>query len=195
VSRPDIGLYQTKFAARRLLDKLPGIDRLEPNAVSIASIAPSALAAVALANGWWIVVPLGIAGRMVLTTLDGLIAEKYGKASRVGAYVNRLPAEIGDVLILLALFALADPLWAGLVIAGAWLVNVLGVLGLVAGGSTQSVGPAGQTDRLAFLAVAAIVAAVVPIDWTFVCQILVALMAVTIALRISRTIRELRLAP
>jgi CDP-diacylglycerol--glycerol-3-phosphate 3-phosphatidyltransferase len=193
--RPDIGLYQAKFAARRLLDRLPGIERLEPNAVSVASIVPSAVAAVALANGWWLVVIVGIIGRMVLTTLDGHIAENYGKATRVGAYVNRVPAEIGDAMILLALFARAEALWVGLVLAGAWLVNVLGVLALVAGGSTQSVGPAGQTDRLALLIVASAIAALTPVDWTIVCQLLVALMALTIALRIARSVRELTRSP
>ena len=66
------------------------------------------------------------------------------------------------------------------------------LLGLVAGGSTQSVGPAGQTDRLALLIVANAVAMFVVVDWTIVCQILVILMVPTIALRIRRTLRELR---
>ena len=191
MSRPDIGLYQTKFAARRLLDLVPGIERLEPNAVSIASLVPSAFAALGLVNGWWLGVVLGIVGRMVLTTLDGHVAENYGKATRVGAYANRVPAEIGDVLILLALFARADPWWVAIVLAGAWLVNVFGVLGLVAGGRTQSVGPAGQTDRLALLAIASLLASIIPVDWTIVCQVLAALMAMTVVLRIRRTVADL----
>jgi CDP-diacylglycerol--glycerol-3-phosphate 3-phosphatidyltransferase len=188
---PDLGLYQGKYALRRVLDRIPGIARLEPNAISLSSLVPSALAGISLAYGWWILVVLGIVGRMVLTTLDGHVAENYGKKSRVGGYVNRVPAELGDVIILLGLWTRADPLWATLVVAGAWLVNVFGVLGLVAGGPTQSVGPAGQTDRLAILLLASILAIFVPIDWTTVCQILVALMVLTVVLRIRRTLRAL----
>ncbi len=188
---PDLGLYQGKYALRRVLDRIPGIARLEPNAISLSSLVPSALAGISLAYGWWILVVLGIVGRMVLTTLDGHVAENYGKKSRVGGYVNRVPAELGDVIILLGLWTRADPLWATLVVAGAWLVNVFGVLGLVAGGPTQSVGPAGQTDRLAILLLASILALFVPIDWTTVCQILVALMVLTVVLRIRRTLRAL----
>ena len=188
---PDLGLYQGKYALRRLIDRVPGIARFEPNAVSISSLVPSLVAGVSLALGWWPLAILGIAGRMVLTTLDGHIAENYGKKTRIGGYVNRVPAELGDVMILLGLWTRADPAWGTLVIAGAWLVNVFGVLGLAAGGSTQSVGPAGQTDRLALLIVASALAIVVPIDWTIVCQLLVALIVITVALRIRRTVREL----
>jgi CDP-diacylglycerol--glycerol-3-phosphate 3-phosphatidyltransferase len=188
---PDLGLYQGKYALRRLLDRVPGIARFEPNAVSISSLVPSALAGVSLALGWWPLAILGIVGRMVLTTLDGHIAENYGRKTRVGGYVNRVPAELGDVMILLGVWTRADPVWGTLVIAGAWLVNVFGVLGLAAGGSTQSVGPAGQTDRLALLIVASALAIVVPVDWTIVCQLLVALIALTVVLRIRRTVREL----
>jgi hypothetical protein len=70
-------------------------------------------------------------------------------------------------------------------------VNVFGVLGLVAGGSTQSVGPAGQTDRLALLLLACALAICFPVDWTIVCQILVALILLTVVLRVRRTVREL----
>ena len=90
---PDLGLYQGKYALRRVLDRIPGIARFRPNAVSLASLIPSALAGISIAMGWWPLAILGIAGRMVLTTLDGHIAENYGKKTRIGGYVNRVPAE------------------------------------------------------------------------------------------------------
>jgi hypothetical protein len=65
------------------------------------------------------------------------------------------------------------------------------VLGLVAGGSIQSVGPAGQTDRLALLIVINAIAMFTPVDWTLVCQLLALLMVPTIILRIRRSLREL----
>jgi phosphatidylglycerophosphate synthase len=193
--RRDLGLYTTKYAVRRLLDRIPGISRLQPNAVSISSLVPAGLAALGLWQGWWALVIAGILGRMALTVLDGHIAEAYGKKTRIGPYVNRVPQELGDVLVLLALFAWAESVWVCLVLAAAWLVNVLAVLPLLAGGSPQWVGPAGQADRQAILLVVAAIALVVPVPWTAVCVLLVALSAVTIALRIWRTTRELGAGP
>jgi phosphatidylglycerophosphate synthase len=189
--RADLGLYTTKYAVRRLLDRIPGISRLQPNAVSISSLVPAGLAALGLWQGWWALVIAGILGRMALTVLDGHIAEAYGKKTRIGPYVNRVPQEIGDVLLLLALFAWAEPAWVCLVLAGAWLVNVLAVLPLLAGGSPQWVGPGGQPDRQAVIVVASAIALVTTVPWTWVCVLLVALSLVTIALRIGRTSREL----
>jgi CDP-diacylglycerol--glycerol-3-phosphate 3-phosphatidyltransferase len=189
--RPDLGLYATKYRVRRLLDRIPGISRLQPNAVSITSLIPAALAALGLWQGWWALVIVGILGRMALTVLDGHIAEAYGKKTRIGPYVNRVPQEVGDVLLLLALFAWAEPAWVCLVLAGAWLVNVLAVLPLLAGGSPQWVGPGGQPDRQAVILAASAIALVTPVQWTWVSMLLVALSVVTVALRITRTAREL----
>ncbi len=189
--RPDLGLYTTKYAVRRLLDRIPGISRLQPNAISISSLVPAALAAVALWQGWWGLVIVGILGRMALTVLDGHVAEAYGKKTRIGPYANRVPQEFGDVVLLLALFAWAEPAWVCLVLAGAWLVNVLAVLPLLAGGAPQWVGPGGQPDRQAVILVVSGVAMLTAVPWTGVCMLLVALSVVTIALRIGRTAREL----
>lgn len=188
---PDIGLYQTKYAVRRWLDHIPGVDRLQPNHVSLASLLPSALAAVAMWFGWWPLVIVGIAGRMALTVLDGLLAEAYDKRSRIGPYLNRLPQEIGDIGLFVALIAWADVRWVALLLAAAWLVNVLAVLPGIAGGSPQPAGPAGQPDRIAIVLVAAVIQIFFPFDWTWVCVLIVALSIPTVALRVSRTVREL----
>ncbi len=185
-----IGLYRTKYALRRWIDLVPGVPRLEPNLVSIASLVPSTLAAVSLWLGWWPLVALGIAGRMVLTVADGLLAERYDKRTRIGPYLNRLPQELGDAALFLALLAWADPVWVALLLASAWIVNVLGVLPAVAGGSPQPVGPAGQPDRIAIVLVAALVRAFVVFDWTWVCVLIVVLSVPTAVLRVSRTARE-----
>ena len=188
---PDIGLYQTKYAVRRWLDHIPGVERLQPNHVSLASLVPSALAAVALWYGWWPLVVVGIAGRMALTVMDGLLAEAYDKKTRIGPYLNRLPQEIGDIALFLALIPWVDVRWVALLLAAAWLVNVLAVLPGIAGGSPQPAGPAGQPDRIAIVLVAAAVHIFMPFDWTWVCVLIVALSVPTVALRITRTVREL----
>jgi CDP-diacylglycerol--glycerol-3-phosphate 3-phosphatidyltransferase len=188
---PDIGLYQTKYAVRRWLDRIPGLERLQPNYVSIASLIPSGLAAVSLWFGWWPLVVVGIAGRMALTVMDGLLAEAYDQKTRIGPYLNRLPQEIGDITLFLALLPWADVHWVALLLGAAWLVNVLAVLPGVAGGSPQPAGPGGQPDRIAVVLVAAAIQTFVAFDWTWVCVLLVALSIPTVALRIARTVREL----
>jgi CDP-diacylglycerol--glycerol-3-phosphate 3-phosphatidyltransferase len=188
---PDIGLYQTKYAVRRWIDRIPGVGRLQPNHVSIASLVPSALAAVSLWFGWWPLVVVGIAGRMALTVMDGLLAEAYGKKTRIGPYVNRLPQEIGDIALFLALLPWADMRWVALLLGAAWLVNVCAVLPGVAGGSPQPAGPAGQPDRIAIVLVAAAIRTFVEFDWTWVCALIVVLSIPTVLLRVSRTVREL----
>lgn len=188
---PDVGLYQTKYAVRRWLDLVPGIARLQPNHVSLASLVPSALAAVSLWFGWWPLVVVGILGRMALTVLDGSLAEAYGKRTRIGPYLNRLPQELGDVALFLALLPWADARWVALLLGAAWLVNVSAVLPAVAGGSLQPAGPAGQPDRIAIVLVAAAVSILVPFDWTWVCVLIVGLSIPTVVLRVSRTVREL----
>lgn len=191
---PDVGLYQTKYALRRWLDRIPGVERLSPNAVSLASLVPSGLAAVSLWLGWWPLVVVGILGRMALTVMDGLLAEAYGKKTRIGPYLNRLPQEIGDIALFLALWPWVDPAWLVLLLGAAWLVNVCGVLPGVAGGSPQPVGPAGQPDRIAIVLVAAAIRTFVVFDLTWVCVLIVVLSIPTVVLRVSRTVRELRRA-
>jgi CDP-diacylglycerol--glycerol-3-phosphate 3-phosphatidyltransferase len=191
---PDIGLYNAKYAVRRWIVRAPGVDRLQPNAVSISSLVPSALAAVALWYGWWPLVCLGILGRMLLTVADGLIAEEFNRRTRIGPYVNRLPQDIGDAALFAACLAWADPGWVVLLLASAWLVNIAGVLPAMAGGSFQPVGPAGQPDRITIVLVAAALRTFITFDWTLVCALIVLLSIPTFALRISRTARELRAA-
>jgi len=192
---PDVGLYQAKHGLRRVLNVVPGIEHLSPNAVSVSSLIPSGLAAYGLWQGLPALVVVGIVGRMLLTTLDGLIAEGYGKKTRVGGYVNRIVAEVGDVALFIALAVVVDAPWGALVLGLAWLVNVFGVLGLVSHGSIQSVGPAGQTDRVALVALYAVVTLFTPLSWTPLAQILVVLMFVTLGLRMYRSVRELTAQP
>ncbi len=190
--RADLSLYEGKRLIRRALDRIPGLERLDPNAVTLSIVIPAAIAGVSLAERWWVLAALAIAGTMVLATLDGHIAERYGKATRLGGYLNRLVTEIADALTLLGLLALAEPAAVAIVIALTWIVNVAGVLGPAAGGSIQWVGPAAQADRRALLLAAALVSAVWPLDWTVLCVVLALLLAVTAALRAERSIRELR---
>ena len=190
--RADWSVYEGKRAIRRVLDRIPGLERLEPNAVTVSVLVPAVLAGVGLAERWWIVAALGIAGTMLLATLDGHIAERFGKSTRLGGYLNRLITEIADAVTLIGLLAIADAAVVAVLIALTWIVNVAGVLGPAAGGSIQWVGPAAQADRRALLLAAALVSTVWPLDWTVLCVILIGLLAITAALRARRSIQELR---
>jgi phosphatidylglycerophosphate synthase len=189
--KADLSVYEGKRAIRAVLARLPGLERLDPNVVTVSILVPALLASVSLWYGWWVLAAVGLVGRMVLATLDGYVAERFGKRSRLGAYLNRLVTEIADAIVLLGIAGQTDWVWVALVLAATWIVNLAGVLGPVAGGTIQWTGPAGQADRLAILLVASLLSLVLPLDWDLVCAVLLVLLLVTAARRASRSIREL----
>ena len=119
---------------------------------------------------------------MVLATLDGYVAERFDKRTRLGSYLNRLVTEVADAIGLLGLAGQAQLAWVALVLAATWIVNLEGVLGPAAGGTIQWTGPAGQADRLAILLVASLLSLVFPLDWNLVCAVLFLLLLITAAL-------------
>lgn len=187
----DLGLYQAKYSLRALLRKIPGINRLSPNWLSCSTIIPGVATAYCLYQGWWIGAIIAIASRMLLSTLDGLVAEEFNKTSPLGAYLNRLPGEITDLLIVLGLFPHGQLTWIiALIILTSW-VQTFGLLGLAAGSKTQSVGPCGQTDRLAIIALSCIVGAFGFPAWQYVIPGMCIGCGLTIVLRIFRSIRDI----
>lgn len=187
----DLGLYQAKYTLRALLRKIPGIDQLSPNWLSCSTIVPGVATAYCLYRGWWIWTVSAIALRMLLSTLDGLVAEEFNKTSPLGAYLNRLPGEITDLLIILGLFPHTQLTWIiALLILTSW-VQTFGLLGLAAGSKTQSVGPCGQTDRLVIIAISCIVAAFGYPVWQYVIPGMCIGCGLTIVLRIFRSIRDI----
>jgi CDP-diacylglycerol--glycerol-3-phosphate 3-phosphatidyltransferase len=158
----DLGLYELKYPVRRMISGLlPRLAHVSPNAISAAIVPVGAATAACLWLGaggrpWLYLVAIALVFvRMFLGTLDGLVATHYGKASPQGEIVNRLAPELCDALYLAALVAVR-PAWqlAGIgALALAWLTSFAGLVGAVNGKPTQSVGPAGPTDRLAALQV------------------------------------------
>jgi len=190
--KADASVYEGKQVIRRALARVPGLERVDPNVVTISILVPGAIAAAALWQGWWLLAAVAMVARMVLATMDGFIAERFGRASRLGAYLIRLVTELADAILLLGLFPHADALWVAAVLASGWLVNVTGVLGPLAGGAIQWTGPAGQADRLALLAGASLLAQFSLMNWTAFCALLVGLSVATIVRRATRSIAELR---
>jgi CDP-diacylglycerol--glycerol-3-phosphate 3-phosphatidyltransferase len=164
----DIGLYEAKYALRRWLERLlPAFRGVDPNLISwslvpVGTATGAVLWLAARGGPAWLylaVVALALL-RMLLGTLDGLVAVRFHRGTARGELVNRLAPELCDVLYLVAL-ALARPGWTALgagALATAWLTTFAGLLGFTIGKGGQSVGPVGQTDRLAALILFALLA-------------------------------------
>ena len=163
----DIGLYNLKYPVRKLIaGVLPLVKDVDPNTVSWLMIPVGAGIAACYyfaAQGQTVLYLVAIALtflRMYLGTLDGLMAEHYKKGTPKGEMINRLTPELCDVMYLLAV-TLARPEWMLLgiwALAIAWLTTFSGLIGLTAQKKIQSVGPVGQTDRLAALLIFSLLA-------------------------------------
>ena len=189
----DICLYQAKYFLRDILVKIPSISKLSPNLISLLAIIPGIAAAYFIFKSMWLATFLAIALRMTLNTLDGLIAEGFNKTSRLGAYLNKLPGEITDILIVIAFQPHVGWIWTITIVTLTSWVQMLGLLGLVAGGKTQAVGPCGQTDRLAIIGISSIFAIYQGNQvWLTMVPIICAGCAVTILLRVYRSIKEIK---
>lgn len=191
MSACDIGLYGQKFTLRRILLRVPGVRRLNPNWISLAALIPGAGAAYCLLHGYWLATIACIAARMVLSTLDGLVAEEFGKSTPLGAFLNRLPGEFNDVLIAAALWPYVPPVWLVALVALTGWVQMFCVLGVVGGAKTQMAGPCGQTDRLVALCIGCAAAAAGHNIWHVLVVLVCAGCVATIGVRIARSVREL----
>jgi phosphatidylglycerophosphate synthase len=201
----DLGLYQLKYPVRRLIGgAVPMLRGVHPDIVSW-SILPVGIAT-AICYFFadphpvlLIVAPVLILLRMFLATLDGLLAAAWGNSPRCGEIVNRLPPEICDILLFIALGQAPDRRVIGLLALGmCWLTTFSGLVGLTAGAPVQSVGPAGQTDRLAALIVLSLIGFVSQ-EMGHPLNVLKAFLwwlviggAITIVLRLRRSFRAVR---
>ena len=58
--KADLSVYEGKRAIRSVLGRLPGLQRLEPNAVTVSILVPAVLAGVSLWYGWWAFAAVGL---------------------------------------------------------------------------------------------------------------------------------------
>lgn len=155
----DIGLYQAKYPFRKLIGWLvPLCKHLNPNWISLALLPVGGLMAWCCWQGLQpggrifllYAIFLGFL-RMVLATLDGLVATTYSKSTCVGDVLNRITPELCDLLLYPALVLAVQPpaALAVSVLAMSWAIGFMGSAGAPSGVPVQSVGPCGQTDRLA----------------------------------------------
>lgn len=205
----DLGLYNLKYPLRRALEgMLPRMRGVDPNAITW-SILPVGVATAWFASRaldgvrWaWLVCIALVLLRMFLATLDGLVAQSLGRETTVGTLLNRFVPELCDALLMWT-FVHSDmriSTWAVPALATGWLVTFAGLVGPAAGLPVQSVGPVGQTDRLAAFMVAALVSAFEPAPgWEWPPMTVFLMWCVfggllTVALRMSRHFAEARKA-
>ena len=166
----DIGLYRMKYPFRKLIQfMVPRCRNVDPNLISWALL-PLALV-IALVYWWAPNAPdlyfLGVLlcfFRMIVATLDGLVAMEFDKSTEVGELVNRITPELADLMLLPAIiFSRPEYMNVGvLAMASAWATTFFGLLGQTVRRPVQSVGPTGQTDRLTALMLFSLLAAIAP---------------------------------
>jgi phosphatidylglycerophosphate synthase len=151
-----MGLYLLKYPGRRLLLPLsPALRRVHPDVVSYAAVGVAVAAALcfygAAQRPWLLLLATALIGlRMMLNTLDGLLAMQRGRLSRKGEMVNALPDRYSDVVLVagIALSPLCRPAWGLFALASMLLVSYTGVLGKALGVDWQHQGPLGKVERL-----------------------------------------------
>jgi phosphatidylglycerophosphate synthase len=148
---------------------------VRPNAVSIASVAFAAVAAVAFTLGpeldrrnqaaLLLVAAASIQLRLLCNLLDGMLAVEEGFKSRTGEIYNDLPDRVADVVILVGagysvrFLAFGVPLgWAAAVLA--LFTAYVRVLGGSLGVTQHFIGPMAKQHRMFTLTVATLLAAV-----------------------------------
>ncbi len=180
----NFGLYNLKYSARKwLFWILPYMEKINPNWVSLLLL-PIGLC---IAYFYWadryILGSVFILLRLFFGTLDGLIAEHFKKGTATGEILNRLTPEISD-LLLMGVLAWKDPSWGILALIVAWLTTFSGLIGLAVKKPIQSVGPVGQTDRLAALILCSLIPLANPMRLFLIWTIFGGLL--TIVLRLKR---------
>jgi phosphatidylglycerophosphate synthase len=155
----EIGLYNAKYPFRKLLHFLLGyFKNSNPNHVSLALLPIGLMTALLYyyAPQYPFLYCLGILFiliRMIVGTLDGMIAESFNKQTPNGTILNRLTPEAADMMLMAAIILSAPNYFIlgifSLIII--WGISYTGLLGLAGGKRIQSIGPAGQTDRIVAL--------------------------------------------
>lgn len=156
----DIGLYLLKFPFRKMIQFLvPLFKNVNPNLISALLLPIGIMTAIT----YWYAIENNIPGlflvgivlafiRMIVATLDGLVAQEFNKSTALGDVINRITPELCDLMLIPTIIIANGDLHLGIIaITFAWATPFIGLLGSPSGLAVQSVGPVGQTDRLAAL--------------------------------------------
>ncbi|MCM8787091.1 MAG: hypothetical protein NC935_03460 [Candidatus Omnitrophica bacterium] len=159
-----MGLYQTKFWFRNKFKNLTKyFIWLNPDILSYSAIGVALFTGVCIYysayNAQLLLFSFAfIILRMVLNTLDGMIAIAQRKKTAIGEIVNALPDRYADIFTMLgvAFCPLTNKILGMIAVISILLVSYTGMLGKAVGVSWQHQGPAGKVDRLFALLIAII---------------------------------------
>ena len=140
--------------------------RVTPDQVTAAGLAAAIAGGVVIWLGdgaplVWLAVPVLAFVRIAANALDGLVAQRAGLARPAGELFNETADRLADAAFLLPVATVDGvPAWLPFAaVAAAELAAFVGVTARAAGGTRRYDGPMGKPDRMAVVAVAAVVAA------------------------------------
>lgn len=160
-----MGLYDVKARFRQFL--IPVADRLawiHPDWITIAGLGASVLAFLcflgASTEHWLLLlVPWWLFVRIACNALDGLVAQRTGKARTFGEVLNEGTDRLADVILLLGLGVtpLASFPLAALATVLVLLSSYSGILSKAVGAGRQYGGVLGKADRMFWMGLAALI--------------------------------------
>jgi CDP-diacylglycerol---glycerol-3-phosphate 3-phosphatidyltransferase len=162
---------------------------------AVGSVLLGIVLALAPARFLFLLVPLWLFIRMALNAIDGMLAREFGQKSALGAYLNEICDVVSDAALYLpfAMLAPFSPAWVAIVVILAALTEFAGVLGPSIGASRRYDGPLGKSDRAFVFGALAFwigIGGAMP-DWLgWIMPLIAALLALTIARRVSRGLAE-----
>jgi len=197
-----MSIYAIKPQFQKCLEPIANIcvkHHISADALNIAGVLFAILSGVSLFgakcnNLFYLAIPLFLFARIASNALDGMVARKSGISSRRGSYFNELFDRISDVVLftLIILSGHGSVIVGTLALAVTVLVSFSGTLTLAAGGRRIYSGIMGKPDRMFVIGTVSVLAFfAVPLIWEIGLWIVVLGGIVTIALRISQSIKEL----
>src|SRR5438876_2517562 len=150
---------------------------VSPNAISIAGMWACIVAGIALGltsisdyQILWLVAALGAQLRLTANMLDGMVALKSGRASKVGELYNEIPDRVSDA----AVFIGAGFAWGGNVTLG-YVATILAIFtayvraaGKIAGSPNEFCGPMAKQHRMLVVTLICVYAAITPRFWQMI---------------------------
>jgi phosphatidylglycerophosphate synthase len=150
---------------------------VSPNAISIAGMSACIVAGIALGltsisdyRILWLVAALGALLRLTANMLDGMVALKSGRASKVGELYNEIPDRVSDA----AVFIGAGFAWGGNVTLG-YVATILAIFtayvraaGKIAGAPNEFCGPMAKQHRMLVITLICVYAAITPRSWQMI---------------------------
>lgn len=150
-------IYDIKPVFQKLLRPITGWlagRGVTANQVTLAALALSLLTGLALTLGHshlklFLLLPPLLFIRMALNAIDGMLAREHHMQSSLGAMLNELSDVISDVALYLpfALVPSVSPWLIVLVVIGALLTEMTGVIAVQIGSTRRYDGPMGKSDR------------------------------------------------